>query len=190
MGLPLKKHTGETTRDWLASTTAFFVSEAQKGSKTAMSDLVLRINQRLSNFCLYLTGNQTLAQDLSQEIYVKLLENINTLPNPNFVVPWVYRIARNHYIDYLRSANHKRVVYMETLPESPHSAHQDTIDMELPETLQNLEPDDRFLLLIVYVEGCSYKEAAEILGVTEHTVRSRLYRLKKKFPKPKSTQAK
>ena len=190
MGLPVKKVSGETTRDWLASTTAFFVSEAQKGNKTAMSDLVMRINQRLSNFCLYLTGNQTLAQDLSQEIYVKLLENITALPNPNYVVPWVYRIARNHYIDFLRSSANKKVVYMDVLPESVQLAHNDTINMELPESLQSLEADDRFLLVIVYVEGCSYKEAAEILNVTEHTVRSRLYRLKRKFPKQKSAQAK
>src|SRR5947208_2850728 len=92
----------------LPSLTTEFFERAQKGKAGAMDDLFERIHARLLVFCLYLTGNREHAKDLCQDAYVKVMEHIQSLDDPRYFMPWLYRITKNHFLDYVRSPKSKK----------------------------------------------------------------------------------
>lgn len=147
-----------------------------------MSDLVKRIHDRLYRFCLYLTGNKQAAQDLCQEAYIKVLENIKTLDDPRFFVRWLFVITRNTFLDYVRSPKNKAAVDMEEVGHFLSGAgRKNEVLAQLMKSLDGLPAEDRLLVLMVYLEGQTYAEAAELAGLTEEAVRCRLFRIRKGF---------
>jgi len=175
MGNDGKKNSGSTT------TKELFL-KAQKKGPQAVGDLVQRIHERLFRFCIYLTGNVDEARDLSQEVYVKVLENIDTLQNPDHFVSWLFTVTRNHFLDYVKSPrNHaKKPIYeLENVLQVAGSS-KDWVS-NLCRELNRLSPEDRYLLLLVCLEGHTHREAAALVGSTEDAVKVKVFRLKKAF---------
>lgn len=162
----------------MSATTRDIFVEAQKGNRDSLVALVKRIHDRLYRFCLYLTGNIPLAQDLCQETYLKLLEKIDTLQDPDRVIVWLFRISRNQFLDYLRSPKSKPTGSLETLGSFAASGGDHSQLLLVSQALDQLSPEDRFLALLIYLEGQTYQEAAEIVGITEDAVRCRVYRMR------------
>lgn len=164
------------------SPTATYFSNAQKGDPEALSDLVKRIHDRLYRFCLYLTGNVQAAQDLCQEAYIKVMENIQTLDNPRHFVRWLFVITRNHFLDYVRSPKNKGAIDLSIFNETlSGEGRKNEMLAQLMKSMSGLSAEDRLLLLLVCLEGETYAEAAEVVGTTEEAVRCKIYRLRKTF---------
>ena len=164
------------------STTATFCAGAQKGKKTALNDLLKRVEGRLSRFCYYLTGNSERAQDLSQEVYIKIMEHINTLDNPKNFTSWMFTVARNTFLDDVRSPKNKDKSNIEDYSNLlAGKTSQGDRAVQVIQGLEKLDGEERFLLLLSYLEGRSYSEVAKIMGCTEESVRCRLYRIRKQF---------
>ncbi len=161
------------------------VLAAQKGDVKALALLIETTQDRLYKFCLYLCGQRPLAQDLCQDTYIKVLEHIHKLKKPEGFMPWLLTSAKNHYFDYLRSSAQK------TLPLDPdfdlsdeaRSSEQTEQLLELKKALGQLSAEDRLTLLLVDLEGYSYQEAAEIQGVSENAMRSRIFRARQQLLK-------
>ena len=171
-----------TNRDWLVNTTARYFQAAQREGGGALEEFVERVNQRLFSFCLSLTGNKEAAEDLRQELYVKLLKHIKDLRDPNAIIGWLYAIAKNHFFDYCRKKKNKPTSPLFDLPESLATLTPDFEGgVEVLKLMEQLTPEDRFLVTLVYVEGCTYEETADVMGegITVEAVRSRVYRVKK-----------
>lgn len=185
MSKPNHKELGK--KEWLTTTTAAYFRSAQSGNSRALEDFVQRIQKRLIGFFIVLTNDPVRAQDLSQEVYIKLIENIKGLDNPKQVVPWLYRIAKNHFIDDIRRSQ-TRMKVSDGLRSMQQNTDQELDSLlDVAKALQKLDPEDRYLATLVYVEGFSYEEAAEVFQTTEAGVRNRLYRLRTKFnPEKKS----
>ena len=90
-------------------TLAKLVIRIQAGDDAAMILLIEAVQDRLYRFCCYLTQNSQLAQDLSQDALIKVLEKINTLKNPLVFQSWLFRIVKNMYLDNKKSHQNKNV---------------------------------------------------------------------------------
>lgn len=153
------------------------VEAAAAGDSKATRELVEATQARMFKFCLVLCGDRSRAEDLSQEAFVKALANLKNLKKPEAFIDWLLRLTRHLYIDEVR----KQKDTVNELDEiaSVHPEHAEVIAVH--QTLSQFEPEDRWLLVLVDMENYSYKEAGNILGISEDTVRTRLFRLRKAF---------
>lgn len=158
------------------------VVKVQKGDEPAKGELVSVTQNRLFKFCLLLGHNKELAEDLCQETFIKAFQNIHNLKNPETFLGWMYQIAKNLFIDIKRSAASKETVSEESLKGLSYETDEDLI-LSVQKVLAQFDPDDRLLLLLIELEGFSYKEAGEIAGLSEDAVRSKLHRLRSLFIK-------
>jgi RNA polymerase sigma-70 factor (ECF subfamily) len=135
----------------------------------------------LRRFALALTGKAADADDLVQDTVERALRNIDRWTPGTRMDSWMFRIAQNHWIDTIRA---RRVRGQPVaLDEAEHigidGAGAAEASVTLSETraaLMKLPEEQRSVVALVLIDGLSYREAAEILGVPMGTVTSRLAR--------------
>jgi len=160
----------------------------REGDRELLADLVERFQQRLVRYLLFLTGRRDYAEDLAQETWVRVLQRGGQYNGRQRFEPWLFAIARNLAIDYLRKK--QKTVQTDSLPEdhdampllpssgpSPFEAAARSQDaMRLAGRLQILSPLYREALLLRFQEELSLPEIAQVLGAPITTVTSRIYR--------------
>lgn len=153
-----------------------------------VADLVERCQHRLVRYLLYLTGRREYAEDLAQETWVRVLQRGSQYNGRQRFDPWLFAIARNLAIDYLRKK--RKGVQTASLPNdrdeillvsssgpSPFEAAARSEDaIRLAGQLQILSPLYREALLLRFQEDLSLPEIAEVLSAPVTTVTSRIYR--------------
>jgi len=153
-----------------------------------LADLVERCQHRLVRYLLYLTGRREYAEDLAQETWIRVLQRGSQYNGRQRFDPWLFAIARNLAIDYVR----KKLKAVQTvslpndrdamllLPSSgptPFEALARSEDaMRLAGRLQILSPLYREALLLRFQEELSLAEIAQVVGAPVTTVTSRIYR--------------
>lgn len=156
------------------------VEAAAAGDSKAVRELVETTQSRTYKFCFVLCGDPIKAEDIAQEAYVKALGSLAKLKQPGAFIDWLFRIARNLYIDEVRKRKEEALS-----PEDAEAAEAGGPELvqvlAVHRALSQFEPEDRLLLVLIDMEDYSYKDAAEFLGITEDAVRSRLFRLRKAF---------
>jgi RNA polymerase sigma-70 factor (ECF subfamily) len=153
-----------------------------------LADLVERCQHRLVRYLLYLIGRRESAEDLAQETWVRVLQRGSQYNGRQRFDPWLFAIARNLAIDYLRKK--RKAVQTASLPNdrdailllpssgpSPFEAAARSEDaIRLAGQLQILSPLYREALLLRFQEDLSLPEIAQVLGAPVTTVTSRIYR--------------
>ncbi len=145
-------------------------------SKPAVEALYREHHYRLRNFILGRVEDESTADDILQEVFVRIHKKINTLRNSDRVQSWFYQIARNAIIDHYRSKRQFSEL-PETLPAPAASrggeARRQIID-HLPAVIGDLPEPFRETLILSEVEGLSQKKVAERLGISYSTTKSRI----------------
>jgi RNA polymerase sigma-70 factor, ECF subfamily len=157
------------------------VLQAQRGDESAISDLIEMSQKDLFRFVFYLTGNNQLAHDMCQDTFIKVLENLPRLKEPERFKSWLFQMAKNLYLDHTKSSKNKGHVSIESALPDMTSAEDKQKVLEIRQALSHIETDERLPLLLVDLEGYSYTEAAKIIGVSEDALRSRLHRARQTF---------
>src|SRR5918912_4505193 len=147
----------------------------------AFSDQLIAVLPRLRRFARGLTGSATEADDLVQAACERALSRVHQFQEGTRFDSWMFRIVQTIWIDQLRA----RDVRKEDgeLPEerlgsdAPVRRIEARLALsEVRHAIEHLPPDQRTTLMLVTVEGLSYKEAAEVAGVPVGTIMSRLAR--------------
>ena len=138
----------------------------------------------------YVRNRQT-AEDLTQEIFIKCYEKLDTFKGDSTLQTWLYRIASNHCKDYLRSWYHRKIHvtgYISSLltgsqasPEKQLMDHAE--NQELGEAMFKLPVKYREVIFLFYYQECTLKEVSEICNLNINTVKSRLTRAKELLKK-------
>jgi RNA polymerase sigma-70 factor, ECF subfamily len=153
-----------------------------------LADLVERCQHRLVRYLLYLTGQREYAEDLAQETWIRVLQRGSQYNGRQRFDPWLFAIARNLAIDYLRKKrkavqaasspnDDDAVLLVPSAGPSPFEAAARSEDaMRLAGELQILPPLYREALLLRFQEDLSLAEMAQVLDAPVTTVTSRIYR--------------
>ena len=167
------------------------IQRAANGDADAFEQLVRTYQTPIYNLCLRMTGNPDDAADLSQEAFIKAWRNLGSFQFESAFSTWLYRLASNTCLDFLRSVKRRPQVSLtvedsdgETqtldLPDSAPTPEEAAITKEEQETLaramQSLDEQQRQILTLRVVNDLSYAQIADILQVKEGTVKSRLAR--------------
>jgi RNA polymerase sigma-70 factor, ECF subfamily len=150
------------------------IRAAAKGDHVAFAQLVRAHQAQVWRFLSHLLGDPSLAEDVTQETFLKVYRKLDSFQFRSRFSTWVLAIARNAGVDALRRNRRKRVDLDVDQLDDP-LARSSPSRLELETAIASLAPKLREAFLLVEVMGLSYEEVARILGIPVGTVKSRLY---------------
>jgi RNA polymerase sigma-70 factor (ECF subfamily) len=146
----------------------------------AIEDSVYALRPRLFNLFMYLTNSQDLAEDLTQEALARLWQSRVNFRGECSIMTWAGRIARHTYYDHQRRQYREQAVLNGSVDtagviEFPGRAlEQAALRCAVAQALQQLSEVERQAVVLVKIEGLSYREAGEVLGEPTGTVKWRV----------------
>jgi RNA polymerase sigma-70 factor (ECF subfamily) len=166
----------------------------QRGERKAFVELVRRHNRPIYNFSLRRLRVPALAEDVTQEVFMRLVQNAAEFKHEARFLTWLYTIARNLCIDQLRKQSHRRHASLDQpragepegqpLAESisdpsprasaERSATSAEVGVSIVRAVDSLPDDQREVFLLREVANLPFRDIAEITGVGENTVKSRM----------------
>jgi RNA polymerase sigma-70 factor (ECF subfamily) len=147
-------------------------------------EVVTEHSARVYRLAYRLTGNVHDAEDLTQDVFVRVFRSLHTY-RPGTFEGWLHRITTNVFLDKMRRRQRIRIDALSEeaaarIPSrsvSPDQLYADThFDDDIQKALAALSPDFRAAVVLCDIEGLTYEEVAETLGIKLGTVRSRIHR--------------
>jgi len=170
----------------------------QRGEREAFAELVRRHSRPIYNFVLRQLRVPSVAEDVTQDVFMRLVQNAAEFKHEARFLTWLYTIARNLCIDQLRKLSHRRHASLdqpasdggdanssaralgESLadPSPQTSAERNALSSEVRSSIvkavDSLPDDQREVFLLREVANLPFRDIAEITGVGENTVKSRM----------------
>jgi RNA polymerase sigma-70 factor (ECF subfamily) len=166
----------------------------QRGERKAFVELVRRHNRPIYNFVLRQLRVPSVAEDVTQDVFMRLVQNAAEFKHEARFLTWLYTIARNLCIDQLRKLSHRRHASLDQPqleqsdapllgdtvadPNPQGSAERGALSAEVRSSIvkavDSLPDDQREVFLLREVANLPFREIAEITGVGENTVKSRM----------------
>ena len=154
--------------------------EAVKNGDLQQASLLFdRYHKRLFNFLAKMTMERTIAEDLTQNVFLRMLKYRNSYREGAKFQSWIYQMARNVFVDhYQESKNKNGFVKMETLPDRMDEDYQDIEQQErlLHQSMQRLPEEQRELLVLTRFQHMKYEEVAEIMNTTVANIKVKVHR--------------
>jgi RNA polymerase sigma-70 factor, ECF subfamily len=162
------------------------VAQCRNGDWEAFAKLVLKYQSRVLTLAARILDNRSEAEDIAQDIFVKVFQSLHEFRGASRFSTWLYRITVNHCLNHLRRRTRHQQTLVVTEPEewiqetsttNPHKTLEQKERWALVQAkLQLLSPEHRTIILLRDFEGLSYDEIADVLQLESGTVKSRLHR--------------
>ena len=149
------------------------------GELVAFEGLVRMYQGPVFRFLRNLLGDASLAEDVTQETFIRAYERRASFRFDAAWSTWVFQIARNAGLDAVRARTRRLRLVDRARPPSPRTDPMARI--ELDAALASLSPKLREAVLVVEVLGLTYKEAGEVLRAPEGTVKSRVFQARQQL---------
>jgi len=181
---------------------AILVKQCWQGDSAAMERLILKYQSRIYNIILKICADPDDAAELTQETFVKVIENINNFQGRSGFYTWAFRIAVNLTLNYCQRNARLGFSSLDAEQEKYYSSTNQALkellsddsspdpavlaqDRELCEiavrSLMKLDDAQRVVVVLRDIEGMNYDQIAKVLDVELGTVKSRLSRARKKL---------
>lgn len=165
------------------------MQRVHQGSEVALTEIYQRYSTPLMRyFTRMLWRDQQKAQDFLHDVFIKIIDNPQRFDGTRKFSTWVFSIAHNMCKnEYRKKVNHERLngfhIYEEVNADLHDSMDKMTVKHRLNKMLDELDEDDKTLLLLRYEEDLSIEQISEIIFLAEGTVKSRLFYLRKELAK-------
>ena len=166
--------------------TGFIRHNRKNSAEQAVKAGLPEVFPRLWRFCLYLTARRELADDLAQSTCLRALEKANTFTPGTHLDRWTFVIARRLWLNDRRAATVRQVdahVDIADIPLADDRANTETniFARQVLSQIERLPLAQREAVALVYIEGLSYREAADVMDTPIGTVMSRLASARKRL---------
>jgi RNA polymerase sigma-70 factor, ECF subfamily len=165
-----------------AADDAELAAYAVNGDLDAFEILVRRHTGAVFAHALRFFGDASTADDVVQEVFIKVYRSLDTFNERSRFSTWLYRITRNACIDQVRAGRRRPqpVDPLDITATAPGDlSDQVALSASVETAMRALSPEDRDALSAVSIFGLSYAEAGELLGVPAGTVKSRVFRARR-----------
>jgi RNA polymerase sigma-70 factor (ECF subfamily) len=149
-----------------------------------------RYKKSIYNYALKMLRDKMRADDVVQDVFIKLFENLNNIYNKQSIQFWLFKTARNEIMAYLRSTKNKKlttnVMDLEDVEIESEESLTDRIENKelsklILNELENINDEFREVFVLREYSGLSYKEIASLMDIDEDLVKSRLYKARQKL---------
>ena len=155
--------------------------QLKTGNEQAFEQLYNLYSVRLHGFLLKLVKDDEIAQDLLQDIFIKIWENRETFDTRKNFRPYLFRVAENSVIDFFRkvACNKKLEMKLSLAFNEVYSHIEETIFSRengaiLNQAIEQLPPQCKLVFTLCKLEGKSYKEVSQMLGISVATISNHL----------------
>ena len=177
----------------LMPTTDFLINAAKNGDPLALNQLVNQWHKRIYNFAYKYFHDYDMAMEVTQKTFISMHKNLKTLKGASSFKSWIYTIAVNYCHEEVRRQNRRWVFpFMKVQAKDDQDFIQNTEtthreenpDLKYAQTelktilkraLKELPEEQRLVVIMKEYEGLKIREIATIIGISENTVKSRLY---------------
>jgi len=167
---------------------ARLIKRAIAGSLEAFEQLIQQYEKRIYNYCFRMTNNQEDAEDLTQEIFIKVYKSLHSFKGNSQFSTWIYRIAYNTCVDKYRKQKIKMISLTSNdedekdidLPSNEPLPEDQIVNKEqyqlLCECISMLKPEYKTAIILRDIQNYTYEEIASILNIPLGTVKSHISR--------------
>jgi len=165
------------------------INKCLNGEEKAFNVLVNRYQQRVLSLVYRHVRNQETAQDITQDIFLKVFRKLQNFKGDSKFSSWLFRIAVNESIDFIRSQKRKNEESLESAVErglevrdqsataDVHASHARNMETRsVQKALVSITPEMRSMIILKVYEEKTFDQIAEILDLPLSTVKSRLYK--------------
>ncbi|CUT02932.1 RNA polymerase, sigma-24 subunit, RpoE [Candidatus Kryptobacter tengchongensis] len=169
---------------------AEIVKRAKDGDEKAFEMIIKKYQNRVANLIFKIIGDSSVVEDLTQDVFLRVIESLRDYKFGSALYTWIYRITVNICIDEIRKRQRSRTYSLsDVLNQNPkvepaHSPVEKTVERkELREIIENaiskLPLEYKTAIILREFEDLPYEEIAKILKVSVGTVKSRIFRARK-----------
>jgi len=154
------------------------LTQAKAGDQAALAALIRRHQNMVFSMALHMLRSRPAAEDLAQEVFLKLYRNLHRLESEAHVVSWLRRVASNQCINEIRRRNHRQEFGTDTLPETGQAPQLREVFVaeRLEALVAGLPERARMVVVLRYQEEMAVPEIADVLSMPVNTVKSHLRR--------------
>ena len=173
---------------------AALIRQVKRGNREAYQEIVKEYQKKLFSYVYRLTGSREETEDIVQNVFVKAYRGIKSFDNKKRFSPWIYRIAHNEAVNYLKKRNKKKFVSWEDIVSSKdklemQSEERSPLDdwlrkeskRTVEQALEQLPKKYQEVLTMRYFAEKSYEEIGEVIGKSVNTVGTLISRAKKRL---------
>lgn len=171
------------------------VAAVRRGDDRAFEELYSRYGRRIVSYVFGMLGDHGRAEDVAQEVFISALRRMRATERPIAFKPWIYEIARNACIDEFRRTRRAREIPLDSSDEpeaperrlesragSPHAALERRQQLDdLRGAFRGLSESHHKIIVLRELEGLSYTEIGERMGMTRPVVESTLFRARRRL---------
>lgn len=176
------------------------IAAAKAGDERAFGKLMRKYEERVQNHCVRIVGDEQEAEDLKQEVFVKVYRSLPNYEHTYAFYTWMYRITQNCCIDRIRKLKRQaqevsltpggddeggESLREHSIPDETYMPEKEALNNELKSAidgaLAKLSPKLREIIVLKEQDGLSYEEIGEMLHCSRGTVKSRLFRAREKL---------
>ncbi len=159
------------------------IMEAVKNGDLQKASLLFeRYNKRIFNFLAQLSNDRDVADDLTQNVFLRMIRYRNSFRNDSRFTPWIYQIARNVYSDHYQMAKKKHAPAVDIehvsdmIPDESESAVIEEKEVLLHRSMALLTEEQRELLILTRFQNMRYEEVAQIMDTTVANIKVKVHR--------------
>jgi len=164
------------------------VERARHGNQEAFSEIVKRYQNKIYSYASRLVGNRDEAEDLTQEVFIKVYKNLYGFDIKRKFSSWIYRIAHNESVNHIKKRSYFKILsieqndFLKNTMSSTENLIEEIIQKESSEKIRKLLDKISFkykeVLVLRYFEEKSYEEMSDILRIPTNTVGTLINRAK------------
>ena len=175
------------------------IEKAQSGDPIAFEDLIAIHQKNIFSIAYRIAGNQNDAEDMAQEVLIKIFKNLNQFKGNSKFSTWLYRVTTNTCLDMkkkiMKHSSYSLDQNLETdegsisteiqdnSPTPEQYAEQNAVQRAVNQAISNLNDQHKKVIILRDVQGFSYEEIADMLGCSVGTVKSRINRARAQLKK-------
>ena len=164
-----------------------FIQEAAKGDLDAFEKLYQETSSFVYSVAFRILSNKEDSEDITQEVFIKIFENLNKFQYRSSFKTWIYRITTNCALTKLKKRiriEAKQIQYDDALLHNKQRNETES-EEENKKLLNLLKPQQRTCIILREIEGLSYQEISDVLKMNINTVRTQLKRAREILIKSK-----
>lgn len=164
------------------------IIKAKKGNKKALEKIIYMYGDNLFGYIYNMTRDTNTAEDIYQDVWIKVLMNLDSYKESQPFSPWLITVAKNTIYDYSRKEKKVSIrLIINTQEDTQEDPEKELIEKErlqiLTEYINQLSEHDKTIIILKYFEELSNDEIANILKSDAKTIKWQLYEAKKRLKK-------